>query len=44
MNVFFSANYLDRQSSASLTALSPQFTGSLSDYQIMVGISRTLLP
>jgi len=44
MNVFFSANYVDRQSSASLSAVSPQFTGSLSDYQITIGLTRTLLP
>ena len=41
MNIFLQGYYLDRQSSAALTALSP-FTGSLSDYRITVGLSRTL--
>ena len=43
MNVFFLADYLDRQSSPSLSALSP-LTGSVSDYRVMIGISRTLWP
>ena len=43
MSAYFDANYIDRQSSASLAGVSP-FSGSLSDYRIMVGISRTILP
>jgi len=41
MQFYFQANYLDRQSSAALRALSP-FTGSLSDYRITIGVSRNL--
>ncbi len=41
MNVYLQGDYVDRQSSASLIALSP-FTGSLTDYRITIGISRTL--
>jgi hypothetical protein len=44
MNAFLETDYVDRHSSASLTAVSPQLTGSLNDYRIMVGISRVLLP
>lgn len=41
MQVYFRGDYVDRQSSAALNALSP-FTGSLSDYRITIGVSRTL--
>jgi hypothetical protein len=41
MRAYFRGDYLDRQSSASLNALSP-LTGSLSDYRITIGFSRTL--
>jgi len=41
MRAYLRGDYLDRQSSASLNALSP-LTGSLSDYRITLGISRTL--
>ena len=42
MQVYMRADYLDRRSSAALSAVSPTFTGSLSDYDILIGISRTL--
>jgi uncharacterized protein (PEP-CTERM system associated) len=38
---YFQTNYLDRQSSAALRALSP-LTGSLSDYKITIGVNHTL--
>ena len=41
MNIYFQAYYLDRQSSASLIALSP-FTGNLTDYRFTIGLSRSL--
>jgi len=41
MQLYFQANYLDRQSSAELKALSP-LTGSLSDYKITIGVNRSL--
>ena len=41
MGVYLRADYLDRNSSSSLSALSP-FAGSLTDYQITIGVSRTL--
>jgi len=41
MQLYFQAYYLDRRSSAELVALSP-LTGSLSDYKITIGVSRSL--
>jgi len=41
MRAYIRGDYLDRQSSASLNALSP-LTGSLTDYRITIGFSRTL--
>jgi len=41
MQLYFQAYYLDRRSSAELIALSP-LTGSLSDYKITIGVSRSL--
>ena len=39
--VYFRTDYVDRQSSSSLQALSP-FTGSLNDLRITLGLSHTL--
>lgn len=41
MQFYFQANYLDRESSAALIALSP-LAGTLSDYKITIGVNRTL--
>jgi len=41
MRLFFRGDYLDRQSSAALSAVSP-FTRSLTDYELTIGISRAL--
>ena len=42
MQLFMRTDYLDRHSSAVLTAVAPAFTGSLTDYEIAIGVSRAL--